>query len=840
MIYDWTQLGVSEITNLYLYGEISKPSDLITDSLIRNPSATTPIQVDVDSYMATGPGRFALGARSSIVQAFFSDAVDFSWAAGQSFTKAQLRAELQSRASAELQALELDLSYIGFQVRQALVDDLSGDYLKRAYVWNSGSFMLADEVRFVIDANGTRHIQNYAVQPDEVSSPENFDFQGGGVAADLFNYIAKPQIDPWNIGRRVDIQFVGSVSPAPDYRKADYLSEEAKISDHIAAGLLELAAAPIWGAALIDQLWLDGVTRPLYQGRAVVYGTGGADTLSPSLVPLVSRLREYSETNGVAIVAGSGSDTATGGVKGDYLFGGAGEDELRGGEGEDYLDGGNDSDNLYGEAGRDTLDGGAGIDWLYGGTENDALAGGTGADILRGDEGYDTLRGGSDNDLLIGGKDNDVLEGGDGVDTYSYKVGDGNDIVRDADGQGQILVQDALGVERTLNGGDKVHEGLWVSHDGKTGYLFSPDAQGEGILTIQAEGGQIRVEGFRSGRLGINLQGEEPVTPPPEVTTHLTAEPTGTPDGHPILEVYDTTDLSRDYWLTGSVEGDFLKNSLFGDDNIEGKEGADIIVAGGGSDHAYGDTIVDFMTFVAASRTAQSLNQKGDWISTGLGDDFITGSQANDVLLGGGGKDFIAGGAGDDVIDGDDNYLPSNNVAADRQDGGTAVERWYTNRNFNWWTETDPNNPYNRLLHADPINPNAVVDPGIVIYGSGAEVGDEDTIYAGAGSDHVFGGKGNDHLYGEAGNDTLAGHDGADFLFGGEGNDKMTGDWNGRPFNDPSYHAGKDYLDGGAGDDELYGDQDADVLFDRASPSAALIEKGFSQTQTTRRECRRP
>ncbi|MBU0498959.1 MAG: hypothetical protein KJ558_00785 [Gammaproteobacteria bacterium] len=69
MIYDWTQLGVKEITNLFLYGDINTPSDLTNDSLIRHKDVSDTIRYGADaevymaSYMAAGPGRFALGSQ---------------------------------------------------------------------------------------------------------------------------------------------------------------------------------------------------------------------------------------------------------------------------------------------------------------------------------------------------------------------------------------------------------------------------------------------------------------------------------------------------------------------------------------------------------------------------------------------------------------------------------------------------------------------------------------------------------------------------------------------------------------------------------------------------------
>ena len=78
MAYDWTQLTNELITNLFLYGQTTTPNDLVSESVIR-PLDTTDtyennlhIQLEMASYMTTGPGRFALGALSPLVQAFMT------------------------------------------------------------------------------------------------------------------------------------------------------------------------------------------------------------------------------------------------------------------------------------------------------------------------------------------------------------------------------------------------------------------------------------------------------------------------------------------------------------------------------------------------------------------------------------------------------------------------------------------------------------------------------------------------------------------------------------------------------------------------------------------------
>lgn len=60
-IYQWNQLGINEVTNLYLYGQTIKPADLLSESLIRpslenlKEGERSPYWVELDavSFMAT-------------------------------------------------------------------------------------------------------------------------------------------------------------------------------------------------------------------------------------------------------------------------------------------------------------------------------------------------------------------------------------------------------------------------------------------------------------------------------------------------------------------------------------------------------------------------------------------------------------------------------------------------------------------------------------------------------------------------------------------------------------------------------------------------------------------
>lgn len=47
-----------EVTNWYLYGQSTIPSDLLDDPRIRPTGKTSSVPIDINEYMS-GPGRFA-------------------------------------------------------------------------------------------------------------------------------------------------------------------------------------------------------------------------------------------------------------------------------------------------------------------------------------------------------------------------------------------------------------------------------------------------------------------------------------------------------------------------------------------------------------------------------------------------------------------------------------------------------------------------------------------------------------------------------------------------------------------------------------------------------------
>ncbi len=110
------------------------------------------------------------------------------------------------------------------------------------------------------------------------------------------------------------------------------------------------------------------------------------------------------------------------------------------------------------------------------------------------------------------------------------------------------------------------------------------------------------------------------------------------------------------------------------------------------------------------------------------------------------------------------------------------------------------------------------------IFGTGGidivqDLGGNDWIALGGGTDAGFGGAGDDSIFGEAGTDWIDGGDGNDALFGGIGDDVMGGgagadSMNGDDGNDLMAGGdGNDIMVGGAGNDVVYSDGGDDWLY---------------------------
>ena len=263
--------------------------------------------------------------------------------------------------------------------------------------------------------------------------------------------------------------------------------------------------------------------------------------------------------------------------------------------------------------------------------------------------------------------------------------------------------------------------------------------------------------------------------------------------------------------ITAPVPAQILAGS--GDDTVTGGPAADLIfgmlgaddVSGGGGD----DTLLE-------------LDDVGNRLDGGPGNDQISGSEGPDVLLGGPGDDpTLAGREGDDVIDGgdgDDVLDPGSGPDllgsdADRLAGGPGTDLVTYHQRVQGVRAAIGDGPGDGApLEGDDILADVerlagTLGDDVLTGGPGPDVldgrGGRDALDGGAGDDRLLGGSDDnagDSLTGGPGADVLDGGPGGDRLAGGDGTDTLDG------------ATGGDDLDGGADDDALTGGEGDDRL----------------------------
>jgi len=391
-----TLITAAEMTNLYLYGSLYDiPENLADEALIPTNSDPRTYEFSLNDYMTIGPGRFALASLSTLVQEFFNNTPD-PQGQRQVYTIEELQQILTGSAT--------------FPLSQLDYDDGQDDPVERTYIFNNQTYSLGEDVRFVVEANGERYIEDLSIVP---VGNDNFDFVGGWTS-ELANGYLRARIDPWHIGKTVNFTYTGSSPVDAHYSYADFLSDQSEASDNyspISVGTE--SALNAWSGGLTGALFDAGITRFIDEsGRAIVYGTHGADGLDAAAVAsMAPLLAAAADQYGVNVISGDGNDSVIGALRADAVQAGGGADTVWGKEGNDILQGG---------AGNDLLIGGEGSDQLAGGEGNDILVA---AELFPGAEvnpnGVDTFDGGAGADSFIfntTGSGEIVLQGGNAED----------------------------------------------------------------------------------------------------------------------------------------------------------------------------------------------------------------------------------------------------------------------------------------------------------------------------------------------------------------------------------------------------------------------------------------
>ena len=220
--------------------------------------------------------------------------------------------------------------------------------------------------------------------------------------------------------------------------------------------------------------------------------------------------------------------------------------------------------------------------------------------------------------------------------------------------------------------------------------------------------------------------------------------------------------------------------------------------------------------------TVTITNPVGGVVTTGSGNDEVTGDVGDDVIQSGSGNDLIYPGAGNDYVDagagndtiiggqgaGDDIYIGGSgndliNFFSSRSDMVIDLREMdrsqYTSSNFATYASLG-------ALLSNPPLPAPSMSPNTP---TGYADGQDTNVDALIGIERVFGGQGNDiihgsdvdnELVGAPGNDEVHGHAGDDTIYGGPGIDKLFGG------------AGNDLLSGGANDDTIDGGTGFDTI----------------------------
>jgi VCBS repeat-containing protein len=751
-MYKWSQLGINEITNLYLYGATTKPQDLTSEALIRANGYTRPVQLDAVSFMENGPGRFANGVTISVVKDFMEGKVYAPNGSKQTFSLATVTALLGPLSA-------------NVGIAQSSYQDTTDDHASRTYIYQSSPYKLAQGATFVIEADGTRHIQDFAILPLD----DDFDFKSKALLSQFGNQYLEPRIDPTGIGRIVTLEFDQTSKtqvPRVDYTSASYASD---------SGRYQQTFSPITGTAqlaiempqVVADLWTQGVTQIVdQQGRLVLHGTNGADSLSPAKfdnVMLYAPLRTALNQNGIALIGGDGVDSLNGLLRNDYLDGGAGNDSLTGGKGDDILIGGA-GDDLY------IYNTGDGNDRIIETRETDGKI-----------HGRIQINGGAATSLSAAG----LFIKHAGQQTWVATNGSQMSLTRNspwtvhlADGASIDLGEDFQSGDFGINLYEETATAPTTTNLSYTGDFSDPynipainlyDSSGNDSVTAGGGNDWIRVHNGGSDR------------------------------------------------LDGGAGNDVITDQRGGDDTLTGGAGLDILYSNEGKDKLYADAEVTLNASLAAQNDTGT-GLKGEYLDGGADDDLLVGSPGNDALMGGRGNDLMVAGAGDDDIRGD------SETDLDWAGSDWSVTRTTTGANgVGSYSAVYHNVAFVPTTEGGWTATSGGAMDSVTYTGIGAQdTKGDDIILAGAGTDWVYGEYGNDYIDGGAGDDVLFGQDGSDQILGGDGNDVMAGDAGATPLALP----GDDYLDGGAGDDKLYGGVGNDQLFGGAGNDTLDGEEG--------------
>lgn len=326
-----------QVTAMYLYGQSDPPNNFLDNDLSLSRASST-IVVNTDEFLnhETGAGRFIVASNSAMISRFFETASgDFSSGVFDSFKNASTGEVLMTKA--ELNSV-YNLEYYGILVDNKWVYDGFDDYASRTYIYGNIEFKISNDAVFKIDASGNLSIENFSMI---YSSGGDFDWEGGDGVTNVGNIFLKAAIDPSGIGETVNFDF--SEPSSYTYSQSNYESDIQRVNEfHQVISPLSISQAM---GDIIRDLYDQETISTQYDGKLIMYGNDGADTISGYITVDGTNVSDSSAPNvlhnlthnGLAYVSGAGDDLVSGTSGNDIFLDGFGSDTYAGSGGFDVI-----------------------------------------------------------------------------------------------------------------------------------------------------------------------------------------------------------------------------------------------------------------------------------------------------------------------------------------------------------------------------------------------------------------------------------------------------------------------------------------------------------------------
>ncbi|GGE38882.1 hypothetical protein [Actibacterium pelagium] len=553
-----------------------------------------------------------------------------------------------------------------------------------------------------------------------------------------------------------------------------------------------------------------------------------------------------------------GNDTITTGTGDDVVLGGSGADSITAGNGTNHVlgDNGSKTDDLLQSTyvqpatgvvgdGNDTVTTGDGQDFvILGGGDDSATLydpsgdgsadstnfalGDSGEITLTGDRrlessdsvtgGADTITSGDNDDMIIGGSGADSLTAGHGTNhilgdsgsinmaataaiTSARSAQDGNDTVNAGDGDDYVILGDGSELADLGNGNNVVigDSGQITGDTGQTVLGSSPlvetsdpDFGGNDDITT-GTGNDIVIGGTGNDTIAAG-----------DGTNHILGD-NGSKTDTALISRYESTD---------------------GQDSVTSGSGTDYVILGGeadwantgdGQNYVLGDSGQINLGAVISTLTTDQDEGGSDTITTGAGDDFVSGGKDGDLITLGDGNNRALGDFGTYDEVGQLISATDSDDGADTVDAGVGHDFVILGGDDDVATLGDGNN-------------RVIGDSGEIIWldgqngrlaSSASGIGGNDSITTGLGEDAIIGGFANDTINGGAGNNAVLGDNGVIILDPGATNVRT------RTLTtvDPSI-GGADTITTLGGHDVIAGGTDNDTIRSGAGDDAILGDNG--------------